>query len=211
MEPSGTSAQAAADDLMLQRALAAPDAMRTRGFSIAGLVMTVIGAITAGLIFADRSFSIYVEGLALAMIVCLAIAVMSFGAAGLYSIKNDLPAGGEREAIKRLLTAINHRLTAGKVFSVASLVWAILLCSALLWTAPSPSKVKVALDNDGLSSLSRVCPGVKSPLEVSIQMEQFKNDNSWLLMQVPSRTCGLSGGQRDVAISREHITAVIGH
>ncbi len=196
-------------ELLMQRLVAVPDVLRTRGFTVAGLLMTLIGAVTAGVLFTDRSISTPAKWCATLLILLAAVAVCFFIAAGLHAQRKKVDPGKERSQLEEVISSIASMLTVGAWLAGGAAGTSLVLTGLLLWVPPSRDSVNVALSSAGTSSVASICPALGSRFEASIETGQLEKNGPLVTLTVAGKSCGRKDGTVNLTIQRDYISAVV--
>lgn len=196
-------------DLLTQRLLAAPDILRTRGFTAAGLLMTFIGAVTTGVLFTDRPLAVAAKWCATVLIALAAVATCFFAAAGLHVPRGEVKPGEEKNHLDKIIFSVASKLKFGTWFASAAAGVALMLTGLLLWMPPSRDAVKIMLTPTGTSAVKGLCPNLGSSFEADIETGQLEKPGPLAMLTVAGKNCGRNAGTVNLTIQREYISAVV--
>jgi hypothetical protein len=149
----------AEDQALLNRAVTAPDSMRSRAMSVAALLTTGIGLIATGFLLAPSAgtpAAALVIGVA--ALLFLVVSAGLFAAAGLYVGSDEFQPEDLRAKVDDILKRIDLRARWGAGVALLALVLALVAVSVGLWVQRAEHRVSLRLTAAGQTELAKLCP-----------------------------------------------------
>jgi hypothetical protein len=172
------------------RVAAAPEAMRSRALGLAGLHITAVGALTAGIIYTGHVFTVITDILAFAVLLALCLCVVAYGSAGQKYMKENIRSSGAKDEIPKLIDSIVWRLQVGQISSLCTLGLALALVASILFIPASTEHVQVELKAGAQLALRRTCPNIGTRVSAQIAATSLSSDSKLIRLDIDKSQCG---------------------